>query len=201
MLTAALHHACLRWEFKRREPLTTFFDAAGKPAAVLVGHFSSTGTDLRSVLYARDVPGLSVVGQLRDMAWGQVYRTVDKTKTMEDGTVMHAVGIIRRMYMYGSVYGDNSPFGLFRVDPETGQFNEKPAEMQCARMGYIKDIVNGKKELIAYSSGFGEEGKVFVAAGVDAVLVVALFAAMDMNVKTWVTDTRVNTRGGMGVGS
>ena len=50
MLTAALHHACLRWEFKRREPLTTFFDAAGKPAAVLVGHFSSTGTDLRSVL-------------------------------------------------------------------------------------------------------------------------------------------------------
>ena len=69
-------------------------------------------------------------------------------------------------------------------------FNEKPAEMQCARMGYIKDIVNGKKELIAYSSGFGEEGKVFVAAGVDAVLVVALFAAMDMNVKTWVTVTR-----------
>ena len=32
--------------------------------------------------------------------------------------------------------------------------------------------------------------KVFVAAGVDAVLVVALFAAMDMNVKTWVTETR-----------
>ena len=142
------------------------------------------------MLYARDVPGLSVVGQLRDMAWGQVYRTVDKTKTMEDGTVMHAVGIIRRVYVYGHVFGDDAPFGLFRVDPETGQFNEKPAEMQCARMGYIKDIVNGKKELIAYSSGFGEEGKVFVAAGVDAVLVVALFAAMDMNVKTLVTVTR-----------
>ena len=56
-------------------------------------------------------------------------------------------------------------------------------------MGNITDIVNGKKELIAYN-GFGKEGKVFVAAGVDAVLAVALFAAMDMNDKLSVTVTR-----------
>ena len=183
-----LHPARLRWAIeKQRDPVTTFFDAAGKPAAVLVGNAKRASNDLRSVLYARDVPGLSVVGRLRDMAWGQVYRTVDKTKTMEDGTVMHAVGIIRRVYI-----GDGAPVGLFRVDPEAGQFNEKPAEMQFAGMCNIKDIVNGKKELIAYSYAlcFGKEGKVFVAAGVDAVLVVALFAAMDMNVKTWVTVTR-----------
>ena len=185
------HPARLRWAVEnQRDPVTTFFDAAGKPAAVLVGNAKRTSNDLRSVLYARDVPGLSVVGRLRDMVAGQVFRTVDATKTMEDGTVMHAVGIIRRVYI-----GDGAPVGLFRVDPEAGQFNEKPAEMQFAGLGNITDIVNGKKELIAYN-GFGKEGKVFVAAGVDAVLAVALFAATDANERTAVSEFKGGGRGG-----
>ena len=99
---------------------------------------------------------------------------------------MHAVGIIRRVYS-----GDGAPVGLFRVDPEAGQFNEKPAEMQFAgrSLGPGDHIVNGKKKTIAYN-GFGKEGKVFVAAGVDAVLAVALFAAMDMNDKLSVSMPR-----------
>ena len=170
----------------------TFFDAAGKPAAVLVGnknktsnsgmaHLSShravsAGTDdSRSVLYAREAPVLSTPYQISDMLAGNVFRKVDKTQTMEDGTVMHAVGIIRRVYT-----GDGAPLGLYRVDPEAGQFKTQGAEMQFAGQSNITDIVNGKKETIAYN-GFGKEGKVFVAAGVDAVLAVALFAAMHMN--------------------
>jgi len=177
------HPARLRWAVEnQRDPVTTFVDAAGKPAAVLLGNAKRASNDLRSVLYARDVPGLSTIN-LNDMVAGQVFRTVDAKKTMEDGTVMHAVGIIRRVYS-----GDGAPVG-FRVDPEAGQFNEKPAEMQFAGLGNITDIVNGKKETIAYN-GFGKEGKVFVAAGVDAVLAVALFAAMDMNDKLSMTGVK-----------
>ena len=170
----------------------TFFDAAGKPAAVLVGnknktsnsgmaHLSShravsAGTDdSRSVLYAREAPVLPTPYQISDMVAGQVFRKVDQTQTMEDGTVMHAVGIIRRVYT-----GDGAPLGLYRVDPEAGQFKTGDAEMQFAGQWNITDIVNGKKEPIAYN-GFGSKNKIFVAAGVDAVLAVAIFEAEKLN--------------------
>ena len=169
------HPARLRWAVEnQRDPVTTFFDAAGKPAAVLVGNAKRASNDLRSVLYARDVPGLSTIN-LNDMVAGQVFRTVDAKKTMEDGTVMHAVGIIRRVYT-----GDGAPLGLYRVDPEAGQFKTQGAEMQFAGQSNITDIVNGKKEPIAYN-GFGSKNKIFVAAGVDAVLAVAIFEAEKLN--------------------
>ena len=169
------HPARLRWAVEnQRDPVTTFFDAAGKPAAVLVGNAKRASNDLRSVLYARDVPGLSTIN-LNDMVAGQVFRTVDAKKTMEDGTVMHAVGIIRRVYT-----GDGAPLGLYRVDPEAGQFKTGDAEMQFAGQSNITDIVNGKKEPIAYN-GFGSKNKIFVAAGVDAVLAVAIFEAEKLN--------------------
>ena len=169
------HPARLRWAVEnQRDPVTTFFDAAGKPAAVLLGNAKMTSNDLRSVLYARDVPGLSTIN-LNDMVAGQVFRTVDAKKTMEDGTVMHAVGIIRRVYT-----GDGAPLGLYRVDPEAGQFKTQGAEMQFAGQSNITDIVNGKKEPIAYN-GFGSKNKIFVAAGVDAVLAVAIFEAEKLN--------------------
>ena len=91
---------------------TTLFDAAGKPAAVLVGNITKASNDSRSVLYAREAPVLSTPYQISDMLAGNVFRKVDKTQTMEDGTVMHAVGIIRRVYT-----GDGAPIGLYRVDP------------------------------------------------------------------------------------
>ena len=51
------HPARLRWAVEnQRDPVTTFFDAAGKPAAVLLGNAKRASNDLRSVLYARDVP-------------------------------------------------------------------------------------------------------------------------------------------------
>ena len=169
------HPARLRWAVEnQRDPVTTFFDAAGMPAAVLVGNAKRASNDLRSVLYARDVPGLSTIN-LNDMVAGQVFRTVDAKKTMEDGTVMHAVGIIRRVYT-----GDGAPLGLYRVDPEAGQFKTQGAEMQFAGQSNITDIVNGKKEPIAYN-GFGSKNKIFVAAGVDAVLAVAIFEAEKLN--------------------
>ena len=169
------HPTRLRWAVEnQRDPVTTFFDAASKPAAVLVGNAKRASNDLRSVLYARDVPGLSTIN-LNDMVAGQVFRTVDAKKTMEDGTVMHAVGIIRRVYT-----GDGAPLGLYRVDPEAGQFKTGDAEMQFAGQWNITDIVNGKKEPIAYN-GFGSKNKIFVAAGVDAVLAVAIFEAEKLN--------------------
>ena len=169
------HPARLRWAVEnQRDPVTTFFDAAGKPAAVLLGNAKRASNDLRSVLYARDVPDLSTIN-LNDMVAGQVFRTVDAKKTMEDGTVMHAVGIIRRVYT-----GDGAPLGLYRVDPEAGQFKTQGAEMQFAGQSNITDIVNGKKEPIAYN-GFGSKNKIFVAAGVDAVLAVAIFEAEKLN--------------------
>ena len=187
------HPARLRWAVEnQRDPVTTFFDAAGKPAAVLVGNAKRASNDLRSVLYARDVPGLSTIN-LNDMVAGQVFRTVDAKKTMEDGTVMHAVGIIRRVYT-----GDGAPLGLYRVDPEAGQFKTGDAEMQFAGLGNITDIVNGKKETIAYTDL--TRRKVFVAAGVDAVLAVALFAATDANERTAVSEFKGGGRGGAGGG-
>jgi len=154
---------------------TTLFDAAGKPAAVLVGNITKASNDSRSVLYAREAPVLSTPYQISDMLAGNVFRKVDKTQTMEDGTVMHAVGIIRRVYT-----GDGAPIGLYRVDPEAGQFKTQGAEMQFAGQSNITDIVNGKKEPIAYN-GFGSKNKIFVAAGVDAVLAVAIFEAEKLN--------------------
>ena len=149
------HPARLRWAVEnQRDPVTTFFDAAGKPAAVLVGNAKRASNDLRSVLYARDVPGLSTIN-LNDMVAGQVFRTVDAKKTMEDGTVMHAVGIIRRVYT-----GDGAPLGLYRVDPEAGQFKTGVAEMQFAGQWNITDIVNGKKETIAYTDPLLRDGAV-----------------------------------------
>ena len=176
------HPARLRWAVEnQRDPVTTFFDAAGMPAAVLVGNAKRASNDLRSVLYARDVPGLSTIN-LNDMVAGQVFRTVDAKKTMEDGTVMHAVGIIRRVYTTLDQYQE-PPLGLYRVDPEAGQFKTGDAEMQFAGLSNITDIVNGKKEPIAYN-GFGSKNKIFVAAGVDAVLAVAIFEAERLNART-----------------
>lgn len=159
-----------------RAPHTTFFDDAGKPAAVLVGNAKKTSNDLRPVLYARDVPSQSTSGTISDLVAGQVFRKVDATKTMEDGTVLHAYGIIRRMYT-----GDGAPLGLFRVDPEGAHFKTTVPEMGFSGLGNILDIVNEKKEPIAYINGYGSQGKIFVAAGVDAVLAVALFTACEMN--------------------
>ena len=172
------HPARLRWAVEnQRDPVTTFFDAAGKPAAVLLGNAKRASNDLRSVLYARDVPGLATIN-LNDMVAGQVFRTVDAKKTMEDGTVMHAVGIIRRVYT-----GDGAPIGLYRVDPEASQFKTDGAEMTFTNLPPFA-MTNAKKEPIAYYNGFGSNNKIFVAAGVDAVLAVALFEAEKLNART-----------------
>ena len=157
---------------------TTLFDAAGKPAAVLVGNITKASNDSRSVLYAREAPVLSTPYQISDMLAGNVFRKVDKTQTMEDGTVMHAVGIIRRVYT-----GDGAPIGLYRVDPEASQFKTDGAEMTFTNLPPFA-MTNAKKEPIAYYNGFGSNNKIFVAAGIDAVLAVALFEAEKLNART-----------------
>ena len=144
---------------------------------MLVGNAKRASNDLRSVLYARDVPGLATIN-LNDMVAGQVFRTVDAKKTMEDGTVMHAVGIIRRVYT-----GDGAPIGLYRVDPEASQFKTDGAEMIFTNLPPFA-MTNAKKEPIAYYNGFGSNNNLFVAAGVDAVLAVALFEAEKLNART-----------------
>ena len=111
---------------------------------MLVGNITKASNDSRSVLYAREAPVLSTPYQISDMLAGNVSRKVDKTQTMEDGTVMHAVGIIRRVYT-----GDGAPIGLYRVDPEASQFKTDGAEMIFTNLPPFA-ITNAKKEPIAY---------------------------------------------------
>ena len=165
------------WSFPSRDPVVTFFDAAGKPVAALVfqsKHLKSTG-DGRPVLYARGVPARTDKNTLRDMVAGNKMGEVRASLTTADGAVMPCVGMIHR-----TTTGMFADLGLFRVDGEQFVTNTDQAEL-IYRAGANQDVTNAKGEGVAFKTLDGK--KVYAAAGVDALLALALMAASEVNKK------------------
>lgn len=161
----------------KRDPVVTFFDGAGKPVAALMfqaNHLKSTG-DGRPALYARDIPGKTDKDSLADMVAGHKFGAVRASVTMADGAVMPCVGMIHRM-----TTGMHANLGLFRIDGDQFVTNTGQAEL-VYRAGSDQDVSNAKGEGVAFKTLDGK--KVFVAAGVDAVLALALMAASEVNKK------------------
>ena len=166
------------WSFPSRDPVVTFFDRAGKPMAVLVFRFKdmkSTG-DGRPALYARDIPARTDKKFLSDMVAGNKLGDVSASLTMADGTVMPCVGLIHCM-----TTGMGADLALYRVDGEQFATTREQAELIYRASADGPEVVNAKGEGIAFRR-LGTR-KVFVAAGVDAVLVLALIAASEVNGK------------------
>ena len=162
------------WSFPSRDPVVTFFDRAGKPMAVLVfqsKHLKSTG-DGRPALYARDIPAWTDKSILSDMLAGNQLGAVSASLTMADGAVMPCVGLIHRM-----TTGMGADLALYRVDGEQFVTTREQAELIYSD----NEVTNAKGEGVAFK-GLGSR-KVFVAAGVDAVLALALIAASEVNKK------------------
>ena len=162
------------WSPKSRDPVVTFFDGGGKPVAVLVfqhEHLKTNSTgDGRPVLYARDIPGRTEGLVDDDVLGGNKLGAVPASRKMADGTVMPCVGIIHRTRT-----GDGADLGLFRVDGD--QFIQDQAELIYAG-GAVQEVKNAKGEGVAFRTL--DQKKVFVAAGADAVLALALIMADDV---------------------
>ena len=181
------------WSFPTRDPVVTFFDAAGKPMAALVfqsKHLQSTG-DGRPVLYARGIPARTDrVHTLNDMVGGHSLGEVKASLTTADGAVMPCVGIIHRMYT-----GFLSELALYRVEGDGFVTSNDQIELMY-RAGADKEVTNAKGEGVAYKTL--DDKKVFVAAGADAVLSLALIAATEVNKKFEVTHGQAAGGGGGG---
>ena len=168
------------WSPKSRDPVVTFFDGGGKPVAVLVfqhKHLNTNSTgDGRPVLYARDIPGRTE-GHVNDILGGNQVGHVPASRKMADGTVMPCVGIIHRPFLHRHwSEGDGADLGLFRVDGD--QFIQDQAELIYAG-GAVQEVKNAKGEGVAFRTL--DQKKVFVAAGADAVLALALIMADDVH--------------------
>ena len=112
---------------------------------------------------------------LSDMAAGNKLGTVRASLTTADGAVMPCVGLIHRM-----TTGMGADLALYRVDGEQFATTREQAEL-IYRAGADNEVKNAKGEGVAFK-GLGTR-KVFVAAGVDAVLALALIAASEVNRK------------------
>ena len=164
------------WSYPSRDPVVTFFDGAGKPMAVLVfqpKHLKSTG-DGRPVLYARNIRGKSDKAMLSDMVAGNKLGAVRASLTTADGAVMPCVGLIHRM-----TTGMGGDLALYRVDGEQFATTREQAELIYRPDNAYNEVTNAKGEGVAFRR-VGTR-KVFVAAGVDAVLALALIAADEVN--------------------
>ena len=173
------------WSYPNRDPVVTFFDGAGKLMAMLVfrsTHLKSTG-DGRPALYARSIPGRTDKDTVQDMVAGSRLDVRASSLTTADGAVMPCVGLIRRM-----TTGMHSELALFRVDGDRFVTNKDQAEL-IYRAGGDQEVTNAKGEGVAFKTLGGK--KVFVAAGADAVLALALMAASEVNKKLETTNANM----------
>ena len=184
------------WSFPSRDPVVTFFDRAGKPMAVLVFRFKdmkSTG-DGRPALYARDIPARTDKKFLSDMVAGNKLGDVSASLTMADGTVMPCVGLIHH---HGATHPIYLPdLALYRVDGEQFVTTREQAELILREESVVPEVTNAKGEVVAFRK-MGTR-KVFVAAGVDAVLALALIAASEVSKKAFVSSGGSGGAGGGG---
>ena len=163
------------WSFPSRDPVVTFFDRAGKPMAVLVFRFkdlksTAINFDGRPALYARDIPARTDKNFLSDMVAGNKLADVSASLTMADGTVMPCVGLIHQHEFC------RDDLALYRVDGE--QFVTTREQAELILRADVPEVTNAKGEVVAFRK-MGTR-KVFVAAGVDAVLALALIAASEV---------------------
>ena len=186
------------WSFPSRDPVVTFFDRAGKPMAVLVFRFKDLKSrainfDGRPALYARDIPARTDKNFLSDMVAGNKLGDVSASLTMADGTVMPCVGLIHQPYP--SDGADPPPLALYRVDGEQFVTTREQAEL-ILREESFREVTNAKGEVVAFRK-MGTR-KVFVAAGVDAVLALALIAASEVSKGAFVSSGGSGGAGGGG---
>ena len=180
------------WSCPPRDAMATFFDASETAAAVLVDYGFEFGKDENgAILYARDAPDLSngktAIDILKDIN-GLVMFRVPASKTTVDGVVMHAVCRIK----LAGIHTFQARYEAYFLGAD-GTINSTTDMIFDETDVFCGKVKNGKGETVAYRTIAGKQ--YFVAAGVDAVLVLALTAMADLGKKR---STRGQGAGGGG---
>jgi hypothetical protein len=154
----------------------TLFDESESAVAVYSCNGSRVALDNGpgAVLYARDAPdmsnGKSVLETSAD-SQGQVFSTAPASKEVANGVLMRAVG---RLKMIHKVAGGGDyllGYGLCLLGAD-GAFHSKADLFYDQNDVFFQHVKNQRGEVVAYRTVTGKQ--YYVAAGVDAVPVIAL---------------------------
>ena len=188
-----------------KDATVTLFDAKEKAVAVFsckANMYDAEHTG--AVLYARDAPdlsnGKSVLDSVTD-SMGQVFSTVPAAVDA-NGVCMRAVGRIRMLFATGRQGRRTEDeeialgYGWFLLGAD-GTFQSAADLFFDQRDLFFQNVKNGKREVVAYRTVTGSQ--YYVAAGVDAVPVIALTAMADL-AKRFATGAQAGTAAGGGGG-
>lgn len=166
----------------RGDDTFTVFDQSEKPAVLVQrqrgGFYGGPG----AVLYARDAPDMSNGKGLLETSteeqscpWGNSRAPASKNA---NGVLMRAVGQIKMIWEgHRAGEGRELGYGLFLLGAD-GAFSNKVDLFFDHHDVFFQCVKNQKGEVVAYRTLNGKQ--YYVAAGVDAVLVIALAAVAEL---------------------
>jgi len=166
----------------RGDDTFTVFDQSEKPAVLVQrqrgGFYGGPG----AVLYARDAPDMSNGKGLLETSteeqtcpWGNSRAPASKNA---NGVLMRAVGHIKIIWEgHRAGEGHELGYGLFLLGAD-GAFNHNVDLFFDHHDVFFQCVKNQKGEVVAYRTLNGKQ--YYVAAGVDAVLVIALAAVAEL---------------------